>query len=301
VPIVVLQGFCSLAELAEMVAADLWPVIHAPHQFEILQAAGQALPTCLWLKLETGMNRLGLAPEDFAAIWRGVDALPGLREVVVISHLAAADDREGSQVRSQLMRLQAGLSPLGGGMSKPWCVSFSASGGILAWPECHFDWLRPGIMLYGGAAVQQETGEQRGLRPVMTLRSRVIAVKTVPAGESIGYGATYRCEQEQQVAIVSIGYGDGYPRHAPTGTPVILESAAGPLPSRTLGRVSMDMLAVDVSHGVAPVQPGDSVILWGGGVSADEVAERSGTIAYELFCRLTGRVERHYLDSERER
>lgn len=172
-------------------------------------------------------------------------------------------------------------------------ISFAASSGIQLWPQAHFQWLRPGIMLYGGTAVAGENAIERGIAPVMTLRAKLISVKTVAAGASVGYGASYVCPHEQRIGVISIGYGDGYPRRMPQGTPVLVncKTSRGVLQRRVAlcGRVSMDMITVDLSD-CLEAQVGDEVILWGEGLPADEIARHCNTIAYELFCQVTPRV-----------
>jgi alanine racemase len=164
--------------------------------------------------------------------------------------------------------------------------SLCNSAGILAWPAAHGDWVRPGIMLYGSSPFADQTAESLGLRPVMTLSSRLIAVRPLKAGEPVGYGATWSTSVDTRIGVVGIGYGDGYPRHAPSGTPVLVNGQRVPL----VGRVSMDMITVDL--GSLPAEPGDPCVLWGAGLPADEVAAHAGTLSYELFCKVTARVRR---------
>jgi alanine racemase len=169
----------------------------------------------------------------------------------------------------------------------------AASAGILGLPATHYDIVRPGIMLYGASPLTTATGEELGLLPVMTLYSRLIAINAVAAGASIGYGATYTCDRDTRVGVVAIGYADGYPRSAINGTAVLIQTQAGSVRTRLIGQVSMDMITVDIS-GVDSVQLGDEVVLWGVGLCADEVAKQAQTISYELFCKLTARVDFEY-------
>ena len=300
--ILVMQGAVNPEELQRALTGRFWLVLHSPYQLQLLQEAPLSAGTGLnvWLKLETGMNRLGMGFEDFEYCWRGLQDLPGVGRQVIMSHLASADDLGNDSVLRQQRRLQDMLQALAA-EAGDWSISLAASGGVLSWPQTHHDWLRPGIMLYGGSSVLGETGPERGLRPVMTLRSRIVSIKTVAAGESIGYGATYTCSSQRCMGVVSVGYGDGYPRHAPNGTPVLVVGGDGPRRTEIIGRVSMDMITVALDDIDARI--GDEVILWGQGLAADEIATASGTISYELFCKITSRVpfQYHGGDGDREK
>lgn len=298
-PIVLLEGVLTWEELQLALAQDFHLVVHATYQLELLQQLFmQPVPAqslTIWLKVETGMHRLGLAPSEFTVAWKLLHAHPAIRRLVVMSHFACADDPASPMTGRQFASLQQTLALVG--LQPADCeLSLAASATILQWPQLHYQWLRPGIMLYGGAAILGENGIDRGLRPVMSLRSRLIACRDVAAGESIGYGATYTCERNMRIGVISIGYGDGYPRHAPLGTPVLIhcKNQGRELQVRAplCARVSMDMLVVDLSA-CHLAQPGDEVLLWGEGLPADEIARLSGTISYELFCQVTPRV--HYV------
>lgn len=297
--IVLLEGVVTPVELQQALAANLQLVLHSPYQVEDLlvqmRESAPARPLTLWLKVDTGMHRLGLAQEEFVPVWHALQGHSAVGTLRVMTHFACADDPASAMTGHQLAALAATLSAAG--VQGNACeLSVAASAAIQQWPDSHFQWLRPGIMLYGGAAILAENAVDRGLRPVMTLRSRIMAVKQVKAGETLGYGASYRCEKDQRIGIVSIGYGDGYPRHAPLGTPVLImcrqDSRKVQLRAPLCGRVSMDMLIVDLS-GCDRIAVGDEVILWGEGLPADDIARLSGTIAYELFCQVTPRV--HYV------
>lgn len=293
-PVLVMQGVHTAAELSLARDHRLWLVVHAPHQLALLQDGVRPEDDwVIWLKLETGMHRLGLDQAQFAEAWRSLDTMPGVSRLVLMSHLACADDLQSDSVPRQLSRFDTLVGSLQAGMTRPFDISLAASGGLLAWPAARRGWLRPGIMLYGGSPMIGEIGPQRNLRPVMTLRSRLIAIKTVPDGESVGYGATYTADGERRIGVVSIGYGDGYPRHAPNGTPVAVIIDGVPHRTRLAGRVSMDMLTIELD-GLEAARVGDEVMLWGDGVPADEVARHCGTISYELFCQVTSRVELAY-------
>ncbi|MBT8146786.1 MAG: alanine racemase [Gammaproteobacteria bacterium] len=295
--ILLLQGFSDAEQARYLVESDLEFVIHADYQLtilkQVLRSHRPVRPLTVWLKLDTGMHRLGLTKSEFLEAYQQLMALTGVGRVIVMSHLACADDPEdftaAANTVEQLQRFDKVLSDLPAIDSRQPGRSLAASAGILAWPDSHFDHLRPGIMLYGGSPLSNVTGLELGLQPVMTLRARLIAIKQVPAGESIGYGATYTCNRPTRIGVVSIGYGDGYPRSAPTGTPVLVATAGGYQRSCLLGRVSMDMITIDL-EGLGDAEVGDEVLLWGESLSADEVARFAGTISYELFCQVTSRV-----------
>ena len=243
------------------------------------------------------MNRLGFSSSDCVEAYQILQKFPEI-DLVLMSHLGCADElqdgagrevteaqiNEFNQVRDQILQEDG----------KAIICSMAASAGILKAPETHYDYVRPGVMLYGASPLTVETGEELGLLPVMTLHSRLIAINQVGAGDSIGYGATYTCDRDTRVGVVSIGYADGYPRSAANGTAVLIQTPAGPMRTRLIGRASMDMITVDLT-GMDDVQVGDEVVLWGTGLCADEVARAADTISYELFCKLTSRVDFEYV------
>jgi len=296
-PILVLQGFRDKEQARYLVETGLEFVLHADYQLAILKRVlrdRQATrPLTVWLKLDTGMHRLGFEPGVAGQIYQELSVLPQIDRIILLSHLACADAPEdpdaASRTRDQLQCFNTVAASLKEFPIPPAGFSLAASAGILAWPDTHFDHLRPGIMLYGGSPMADITGPELGLQPVMTLRARLLTIKQLAAGESIGYGATYTCDRPTRIGVVSIGYGDGYPRSAPTGTPVLVKTANGYQRSCILGRVSMDMITIDLG-GFADSEVGDEVVLWGESLSADEVARFAGTISYELFCQVTGRV-----------
>lgn len=295
--ILLLQGFYNEEQARYLIESDVEFVIHEDYQLAILKRIVRDLtinrPLTIWLKLDTGMNRLGLGTDEFARVYQELNALGQVGHLVIMSHLATADDPEDSvataRTHEQLQRFAASVSAVNAVDPRQVSKSLAASAGILAWPDSHYDHLRPGIMLYGGSPLNNVNGLELGLQPVMSLRARLIAIKQVPAGGSIGYGATYTCNRESRIGVVSIGYGDGYPRSAPTGTPVLVKTTQGYQRSCLLGRVSMDMLTIDL-EGLGDTEVGDEVVLWGETLSADEVARFAGTISYELFCQVTRRV-----------
>lgn len=297
--IVLLEGVVTPEELDQALAASLQLVLHSTYQIEALlrrlERGTSVQPQVLWLKADTGMHRLGLAQDEFVQAWHALHAHPAVAAVRVVTHFACADDPSSAMTVRQMQALDAMLIATGIDNCER---SVAASAAIQQWPQTHFQWLRPGIMLYGGAAIAAENGEDRGLCPVMTLHSRIMAIKQVQAGETLGYGASYRCERDMRIGIVSIGYGDGYPRRAPAGTPVLVHSRTrpglAPVRAGLCGRVSMDMLIIDLTD--APlIEIGDDVVLWGEGLPADEIARHCGTIAYELFCQVTPRVQFVYV------
>lgn len=301
-PILLLSGFRNQAEMNLCLNHKIEPVIHSMYQFElvakylqteILSGVGR-----VWVKFNSGMNRLGLNKEQALQVYGDLHRHPET-EVVLMSHLASADDLENQSAieftQQQIAEFDSLKQQIANSTQGPVQSSLAASAGILAHTETHHQFVRPGFMLYGGSPFANRTAEEIGLLPVMTLKSKIIAINDVQAGDTIGYGATHRCEQYTRVGIVSIGYADGYPRSAKNGTPVLVNTRQGPRRAGLLGRVSMDMIAIDLT-GLDTIKIDDEVVLWGEGLSADEVAHYAETIAYELFCKVTKRVEFVYTD-----
>ncbi|CBL45985.1 Alanine racemase, catabolic [gamma proteobacterium HdN1] len=287
-PIVLLEGAMAIDELAYAAALDLAVVIHQHEQLQWLKNSSLSRPLTIWLKVDTGMHRLGIAPSEAASVLAELECLqrapdPKVREVVVMSHLACADLPDHPMTAQQLKAFQEVTRGVGGQRS------IANSAGLLLGDDFGFDWVRPGIMLYGGSPRNDRSAEQLGLRAVMKLVAPIIAIRTVAAGESVGYGASWVAERDTRVGIVAVGYGDGYPRHVRAGACVLLHGCECLL----LGRVSMDMLAIDLS--AVNAQLGDEVELWGPSLPVERVANWAGTINYELFCQITGRVRREYL------
>ncbi|MBK1853127.1 alanine racemase [Marinobacter sp. 1-4A] len=280
-PIVLLQGVHAEGDLAECVHNQFEPVLHSGHQLEWLEQ-GSAIPE-FWLKVNTGMNRLGFRPADLPAVMarlEKISALGGLQGFV--SHFACADDESSAMTAAQTVTFEKATAPWPSFMRS---VGNSAAHFTAGQPL--FDWSRPGIMLYGGSPIIGKTGPELGLEPVMTLEAPLITTRVVKAGESVGYGAGWVAQHDTRMGMVAIGYGDGYPRHAGTDTP----AAIGGRRIRLIGRVSMDMLAVDLSN-TPEAREGDLVELWGRTVGVDEVASCAGTISYELLTGITRRVPR---------
>ncbi len=284
-PIVLLEGIVRAADLNLVRGYRLQLVVHCPEQIAMLELAPGA-PVPVWLKIDTGMNRLGIAPDQAQASYQRLSAAAAVAQPVrLMSHLACADLRDDPATPRQLQRFEQASAGLAAERS------LANSAGILAWPATQLDWVRPGIMLYGVSPFAEQTGAELDLQAAMQLESELIAVKQVPAGETVGYGGGYRCPETMPVGVVAIGYGDGYPRHAPTGTPVRLGGQTVPL----IGRVSMDMITVDLRD-CPGARIGDRVQLWGPELPVETIASAAGTIAYELLCKLTNRVDFVYRD-----
>jgi len=276
-PILLLQGFFSPEELEPIAAHGLTTVVHDPEQLAMLEEARLPGRIAVVAKLNTGMNRLGFPVEDLSGVLDRLRNCPGVGAVALMTHFADADGKRG--VRWQLERFEAATT----GVDLPRSLANSAA--LLRYPESHKDWVRPGIMLYGCSPFPDESAEALGLKPAMTLASELIAVRDLRPGDSVGYGGTYTASGPMRIGIVACGYADGYPRHAPTGTPILVCGRR----TRTLGRVAMDMLFADLT-GIPEAAVGSPATLWGEGLSADEVAASAGTVSYELLCALTPRV-----------
>ncbi|MDB5904409.1 MAG: alanine racemase [Betaproteobacteria bacterium] len=276
-PIVLLEGFFEARELSVIREYRLSTVVHSFEQLEMMRGlpAGRAID--VMVKLDSGMNRLGFPPGDIKAALEQVKANPAVGAITLITHFANADDEKG--VQWQLERFERATA--GQAMAR----SLANSAAILRHPQTHADVVRPGIMLYGCSPFAGTTGADVDLKPVMTLASEIIAVRDLAPGEAVGYGGAYTAETAQPIGVVACGYADGYPRHAPTDTPVLV----GDRLTRTLGRVSMDMLTVDLS-GVPEARVGTRVVLWGEGNPVEHVATAAGTVGYELLCALAPRV-----------
>jgi alanine racemase len=285
-PITLMEGVFTPGEMAEAVRLGLSTVVHQSTQVVLLEAVPATTPVDVWLKLDTGMHRLGFVPEQVMSVWRRLRALPGVRSIGLVTHFARADELQAPQTAEQIAVFRALQRQIEQEVGHAVTDSLANSAGILAWPDAIGSWVRPGIMLYGSSPFADRSAESLGLRPVMTLTSRLIAIRTLKAGEPVGYGGTWVAPCDTRIGVVAVGYGDGYPRHAASGTPVLVNGVRVPL----AGRVSMDMIAVDL--GDVPAALGDPCVLWGEGLPADEIAAAAGTISYELFCKVTARVPR---------
>jgi alanine racemase len=287
-PIVLLEGPFSSQELHEIRRLDLDTVIHAEEQVRMLDALPDGRPLRLWIKLDTGMHRLGFPAEGFRALLRRLVLHRAVaRPLRIMSHLASAHEPGHASVAVQLGVFNAvtqGAVTQGIAGER----SMANSAALLAWPQTQLDWVRPGLMLYGVSPFAGQTAGDLGLQPVMSLVSGLCAVRRVPAGESVGYGGSWRCPEDMPVGVVAIGYGDGYPRHAVSGTPVLVAGRRAAL----IGKASMDMLTVDLRP-CPEAGVGEPVVLWGPGLPVEEVARSADTIPYELLCAVRGRVRFH--------
>ena len=272
-PILLLEGFFEASELPLLLEHDLWTVVHAPWQVEALERTPLPRPLRVWLKLDSGMHRVGIDAAAYADTWRRLQALPHVEVAVKMSHFARADELDCARTGEQLATFAAATAGLDGE------TSICNSPALLGWPDARADWARPGLMLYGVSPFAQAHALAAQLHPVMTLESKVIAVRELPAGEPVGYGARFVTEAPTRIGVVAMGYADGYPQFAVNGTPVAIDGR----PGRLAGRVSMDMLTVDLTdHPQAGV--GSRVELWGNQVPAGEVVAHSQTSTYRLLC-----------------
>jgi alanine racemase len=277
--VALLEGILSMEEAKLSLRHELQVVVHDHWQLELLEQLPQGARVALWIKLDSGMHRLGFPLEDVPGLAQRVRARPDWEFCGWITHLACADEPDNPATREQVAAFTRALD----GVPGPRSIGNSA--GLMAWPEARADWVRPGLMLYGASPLPGKTGEAVGLRPAMTLASRLIAVRRYPRGAAIGYGAAYRCPEAMPVGVVAVGYADGYHRALPSGTPVLVRGRRVPV----IGRVSMDMITVDLRD-VPDAGVGEDVTLWGPGLPVEEIAARAGTVAYELLCGLTQRV-----------
>lgn len=278
-PILVLEGAFGMDDVELARQHGLWLVVHQEEQLRMLESLRGGSPVHAWLKIDTGMHRAGVALDQARDLWQRLAACEQVASTTLMTHLASADEPVKPATQQQLAAFEAATQGLPG----PRSVANSA--GVLGWKGAHRDWARPGIMLYGA--------DPRGtpsdmLQPVMQLTSEVFAERWIPAGEALGYGGSFIAERPTRVGLVAMGYADGYPRRAHTGTPVAVDGRA----SRIIGRVAMDMLTVDLTD-LPEAGPGSQVELWGRQVSVNDVAAAAGTIAYELLCNVK-RVRRVY-------
>jgi alanine racemase len=275
-PILLLEGFFDRQDLAACIEYGLTPAVHRLEQLRMIREA--ARPLHIYLKLNTGMNRLGFVAKEIHAVRHELEEGARFFEsLALMTHFSVADGERG--VDWQIERFQR--------MTEGWHlpVSLANSAAILRHPHALGDWARPGILLYGASPFADETAASFGLRPAMTLTSRVLAVQSLRSGEEVGYGGSFVASRPMRIGIVACGYADGYPRHAPSGTPVRIAGAR----TSTVGRVSMDMLACDLTD-IPSAGIGSEALLWGDGLSVDEVASAAGTIGYEILCALARRV-----------
>lgn len=281
-PIALLEGIISSEEAAQAVYEQLQVVVHDHWQIELLHQLGPSARVSVWFKLDSGMHRLGFPLADVPRLQAALKAHPGWTLEGWMTHLACADEPENPFTQTQVQRFGEALKGV------PGARSIANSAGLLAWPEARVDWVRPGLMLYGASPLAGQSAQSLGLKPAMTLESRLIAVREYAKGEGIGYGQLYRCPEAMRVGVVAVGYADGFHRSFSDGTPMLVRGRRAPL----VGRVSMDMITVDL-RSVPEAAVGDVVRLWGEGLPVEEVASHAGTLAYELLCGLTQRVRFH--------
>lgn len=280
-PVCLLEGFFDAQELNLLTHYRFSSVVHNLVQLEQLERCQSSSPIDVWLKADTGMNRIGFVPDEVPDVLARLQKCNAVGRVRLMSHLARADDRTHKVTNDQI----ALFTQLAAGLELE--CSLANSAGVVAWPQSHFDWVRPGIMLYGASPVEGHSAAELGLHPVMTLTSELIAVNHRSEGDCVGYGGEWVCPEDMPVGVVAIGYGDGYPRLASALTPVLVNGERVPL----IGRVSMDMITVDL-RGRPDAQVGDPVVLWGQGLPVEEIAAHAGTIAYELLARMPKRAPR---------
>ncbi|MFJ2332241.1 alanine racemase [Pseudomonas helleri] len=284
-PILLLEGFFEADELPLIVEHDFWCVVHSLWQLDAIEQATLAKPIQVWLKLDTGMHRVGLHPSEYKNAYQRLQASGKVAKIVLMSHFARADELDSLRSVEQVAVFLAARDDLSAE------ISLRNSPAILGWPSVPSDWVRPGLMLYGATPFEQDHPLAARLQPVMTVESKVICVRELPAGEPVGYGAKFITPKPMRIGVVAMGYADGYPRHAPTGTPVLVAGQR----SQLLGRVSMDMLCIDLTD-VPEAGLGSTVELWGKNILASELAEKAETIPYQIFCNLK-RVPRLYSGS----
>lgn len=280
-PILLLEGFFEPADIATLVDCQIQPAIHNHEQLAMLQAHALSTPVDVYLKMNSGMNRLGFKPQAFRQAYAQLRAIPAVRQIGLITHFANAEVQVDNPVplKDQVQRFHEACEGLEGERS------LSNSAACLLYPELSADWVRPGIMLYG-ATPGAKAAMEFGLQPAMTLSSQIIEVQELAMGEAVGYGSTFVADKPMRIGVVACGYADGYPRHAPLGTPVLVDGVK----TKMVGRVSMDMLTVDLTP-LPKSGIGSAVVLWGDGLPIDEVAQAAGTVGYELMCALMPRVQ----------
>ncbi|MDF2155664.1 alanine racemase [Vibrio sp. CAU 1672] len=283
-PILLLEGFYSPGDLPVLVTNNIQTVVHCEEQLVALEQAELETPVVVWLKIDSGMHRLGVRPEQYNEFLARLEACPNVAKPLrYMSHFGCADELDSNITLEQLELFMSLTDGCEGDRS------LAASAGLLAWPDSQLDWVRPGIIMYGVSPFNDKTAQDLGYQPVMTLKSHLIAVREVKKGESVGYGGIWTSQRDTKVGVIAVGYGDGYPRTAPNGTPVLVNGRKVPI----AGRVSMDMLTVDLGPD-ATDKVSDEAILWGKDLPVEEVASHIGTIAYELVTKLTSRVEMEY-------
>jgi alanine racemase len=277
-PVVLLEGPFSDTEIGDIEAHHLETVVHNHEQVAWLSRARS--PFSIWIKIDSGMHRLGFAPHDVAAVEERLQRPD--RVIRYMTQLANAHQADDLSVQEQLDSFRSVVAA-----DSEHSIANSAA--ILAWPDAHANWVRPGLMLYGVSPFSGQCGRDYTLRPVMTVASELISVREVGSGGSVGYGRGYICPEPMRVGVVAFGYGDGYPRHAGTGTPILV----GGVRTQVIGQASMDMLTVDLRP-VPGAAVGAAVVMWGPDLPVEEIADHAATIPYELLCRV--RMRARYIE-----
>jgi alanine racemase len=277
-PILLLEGFFRPTDIDLIDRYSLTTALHSDEQLRMLEMARLSKPVNIQLKMNSGMNRLGYTPDRFRAAWERARACPGVGQITLMTHFSDADGERG--IEHQMAAFERGAKGIAGARS------LANSAATLWHPKSHFDWVRPGVMLYGASPSGVHADiRSTGLQPAMTLASELIAVQTLPEGETVGYGSIFKARAGMRIGVVACGYADGYPRNAPEGTPVIVDG----IRTRIVGRVSMDMITVDLTP-CPQAGVGSRVELWGNALPIDDVAQACGTIGYELMCAVAMRV-----------
>ncbi len=289
-PILLLEGYFSLAELEQIAKLQLHTVVHSIAQLELIeqynakQHKDLSAPISVWLKIDTGMHRLGFLPEQVSEVIERLTLCESVAKPLnFMSHFSSADEKDSDFTKAQISLFEKMTKGLAGKKS------IAASSGCFNWPTSLYDAVRPGISVYGISPMEALNGQDLGLKPVMSMTSSLIAVRDVAKGGKVGYGASWQAKSDTRLGVVAMGYGDGYPRLAPTGTPMLVNGRKVPI----VGRVSMDMITVDLGAN-ATDKVGDEVILWGEGLPVEEVARHIGTLGYELVTQIMPRVKYIY-------
>jgi alanine racemase len=279
-PIVLMEGLFTGDELSLAAEMDFDLVVHHLPQVEMLEKKPSIKPLQIWLKINTGMHRLGFDADQVEAVYQRLMQCSNVKKnIIVMTHFAEADSEDKTPTQKQIERFQCITKDI------PGSRSMCNSAGIMRWPKAHHDWVRPGIILYGASPIKGDCALSHGFKPVMSLSTQIIAIHNVAKGEKVGYGGAWICPESMLVGVIAVGYGDGYPQYAKAGTPVLANGKICPL----VGRVSMDMATVDL-RSQPQAKVGDPVILWGEGLPVEKVAENNQTSAYELLTRITQRV-----------
>ena len=286
-PIMLLEGIFERDEVSLAAHHNLWLMVENNLQLEAVINANLAQQVKVWLGMDTGMHRLGFQPDEIQSAYNALNNSRNVNEEIVLtSHFACADDLNSPATSQQIQQFDL-YTPTS---QKQQSASLANSAAILGWPKAQRNWQRPGYMLYGNSPFSEPQKNADKLRPVMSFESAVISVRSISAGESVGYTANWTAQRDSIIATVTVGYGDGYPRQAANGTPVMINGVRCPL----VGRVSMDMITIDVTD-LAATAIGDRVVLWGPELPVNEVAIHCDTIGYELLTRMPSRVPRIYI------